>query len=219
MRGLVNVLILWTFFLPVIHSISQPNATQFFNIREIYEFSKQIELHAKIVSAEPIKEIHLFIEPEGQETHFEIVQINPQGDIAYKYDLAKNPIRSFTPITYWFRAVITDDAKYYSHKSTLEYFDNRINWQVLENDQFHIYWNQGDLSLGQTISNAAQAGLESAQTYFNISPPALLRIFAYAHAANLRSALQLPQQPWMASSTSPDLGIILMHNPCLSCVF
>lgn len=213
MRVLTSIFLIWIFILPVFRNASQSAIVQFSDIGEFYEFGREITFQAKITSEDQIKEVHLFLELEGQETRIEIVQPNPQGEIHHKYDLEKNPIRPFTRVTYWYRVITLKDAKYYSSKSTFDYLDNRFNWQDIENDQFHVYWYQGDLSFGQAILNTAQTGLRSAQTYLKVYPPIPLRIFVYANTADLQSALQLSQQSWIAGHASPDLGIILVSIP------
>lgn len=213
MRVLTNIFLIWIFILPVFRSAAQSAIVQFSDIEEFYEFGREITFQAKITSEDRIKEVHLFLEPEGQETRIEIVQPNQQGEIHHKYDLEKNPIRPFTHVTYWYRVITSRDTKYYSSKNTFDYLDNRFNWQDLENDQFHVYWYLGDLSFGQAILNTAQTGLRSAQTYLKAYPPIPLRIFVYANTADLQSALQLSQQSWVAGHASPDLGIILVSIP------
>ncbi len=171
MRTLTNIFLIWVFILPVLRGASQSAVVQFSDMGEFYEFGRAITFQAKITSEDPIKEVHLFLEPEGQETRIEIVQPNQQGEIHHKYDLEKKPIRPFTHVTYWYRVITSKDAKYYSSKNTFDYLDNRFAWQDLENDQFHVYWYQGDLTFGQAILNTAQTGLRSAQTYLKAYPP------------------------------------------------
>ncbi len=214
MRGPTSILlIIWFFILPAFNSASQSIAVQFSDVAEFYEFGKQIVFQVKITSDEQIKELNLFLEPEGQETRIETIRPNQQGEVVYAYDLEKNPLRPFTRVTYWYRVITSKDSKYYSSKNTFEYLDNRFDWQDLENDQFHVYWYQGDLSFGQMVLNVAQAGLKSAQTYLKTSPPTPLRIFVYTSTTDLQSALQLSQQSWVAGHASPDLGIILISIP------
>ncbi len=213
MRSLASISLMLFSILPAFYNISQSVAVQFSDVAEFYEFGKQIVFQVKIISDEQIKEVNLFLEPEGQETRIETIQVNQQGEIIYAYDLEKNPLRPFTHVTYWYRVITSKDAKYYSSKNTFDYLDNRFDWQDLENNQFHVYWYQGDLPFGQMVLNVAQAGLKSAQMYLKAYPPTPLRIFVYANTTDLQSALQLSQQSWIAGHANPDLGIILVSIP------
>jgi len=60
----------------------------------------------------------------------------------------------------------------------------------------------------------AQAGFKANQGILPVVPPAKsINIYAYAHAKDLQSALELSGLNWVSGHASPELGIVLVSIP------
>lgn len=168
---------------------------------------------ALVKSNPPAKEVFLFVQPDGQDTWVEKVEVTAQGEIAHQVDLVSHPIPPFSAVDYWYRVVATDGKEYKSAPQRFEYQDNRFKWQSAEDKNFKAYWYDGDLAFGQTILNTAESSLESTQNLLSAQPPRPLHIYVYSQASDLQSALQLTNQDWVAGHAAPKLGLMMISIP------
>ncbi len=175
-----------------------------------YVFGEHMSFQARILSIDPVKDVFLFIQPEGQDSAAEKMTQSGQGELAFTYDLHQNPLPPFSKVTYWYRVILEDGSQEDSGKTVFSYEDNHFTWQQLEQDGFQVNWVEGDQVFGQTALNTAKAGLESAHKYLPGTPPSPLRVFIYPTSEDLQAALQASQVPWIAGHANPKLGIIMV---------
>lgn len=174
------------------------------------EFGKQVifEIHAN--PADDISEVFLSIQPQGESVRVKQASFDKEGNVFIQYDTRTDPFHPFSQIEYWFSAVTTDSQKYESPHYNFEYADNRFSWKSLKDDLFEVYWYAGGLDFGQAALNTAKAGLQTAQTYLDVTPSAPIRIFIYETSTDLQSSLQFTQQSWIAGHANVDTRSILL---------
>ncbi len=209
---------LWLAFMLLITNLAsfQPQnsatpAIEFSGLAAEYSFGEKITFHFIVSNLEQVKEIYLFLKPAGDATITK--NISPAlsfGTMQYVYDLSQQPLRPFTTVTYWFRAVTNDNVQVQSEQKTFTYEDNRFTWQTLEDGNFQVHWIDGDLVFGQAIMNAAQIGLRYAGTILPAKITDPLNIYVYDNSSDLQSALSLGQATWVAGHASPELGTLLV---------
>jgi hypothetical protein len=175
-----------------------------------YVFGEHMSFQARILSIDPVKDVYVFIQPEGQDSAAEKMTQSGQGELSFTYDLHQNPLPPFSKVTYWYRVVLGDGSQDDSGKTVFSYEDNHFTWQQLEQDGFQVNWVEGDLVFGQTALNTAKAGLEAAHKYLPGNPPSPLRVFIYPTAEDLQAALQASQVSWIAGHANPKLGMIMV---------
>jgi hypothetical protein len=183
------------------------------NITVLYKYGEQADFSVQLTPIDQVKDLYLFIQPTGQDTIVRQIKIDPSGQIRHSLDLKQVPLRPFTTIQFWFRVLTQDNQQIESPRQTLDYFDNRFNWQTLKEAPFEVFWYGRDISFGQALLNNAKNGLISAQSYLEAAPPIPIRVYAYSSMQDLQSALQLGQQPWVAGHASPDLGVVMVSIP------
>jgi hypothetical protein len=191
-----------------LHSL--PSQVSITDLGVTYIFGESMSFQARIFSIDPIKDVFLFIQPEGQDSMAEKMTLSTQGELSYNYDLHQKPLPPFSKITYWYRVVLADGSQEESGKNVFSYEDNHFTWQKLDQDGFQVYWVVGDLIFGQSALNTAKAGLDSAHKYLPGNPPSPLRIFIYPTSDDLQAALQASQISWIAGHANPQLGIIMV---------
>lgn len=174
------------------------------------EFGKQITFKIHLDPAGEITEVFLSIQPQGESARVKPAALDEEGNVLIQYDTRADPFHPFSQIEYWFSAVTTGGQKYESLHFNFEYVDNRFVWKSLEDEPFEVHWYSGGLDFGQAALNTAKAGLEAAQTYLDVSPPAPIRIFIYETSADLQSSMQFNQQSWIAGHASTDTRSILL---------
>jgi hypothetical protein len=202
---LLLILILANNLLPV-----QPAQVSITDLGVSYVFGESMSFQARIFSVDPIQDVFLFIQPEGQDSTAEKMTLSGLGELSYVYDLHQKPLPPFSRVTYWYRAVLGDGSQEDSGKTVFSYDDNHFTWQQLEQDGFQVNWVDGDQAFGQTALNTAKAGLDSAHKYLPGDPPSPLRIFIYPTSEDLQAALQASQVSWIAGHANPKLGIIMV---------
>ena len=178
-----------------------------------YEFGKQILFFTTIQAAREIQSVDLFIRPSGESTRVLAISPGANGRISEAYDLTQHPLRPFSQVDYWYRVALIDGSDISSSVSSFFYEDNRFDWKRLEENGFEAAWQEGDSNFGQAILNVSQTGWANVQMYLQANLPKPLRVYVYASATDLQSALQLTNTPWVAGHASPDLGVVLVSIP------
>jgi hypothetical protein len=213
LRKIFILLLLITSLLGTAFIPPAQTALQFSSISSEYEFGRYIDFKAVIQSASPLQSVDLFIRPAGESTRVVRLTPSPDGQIASRYDLVQYPLRPFSQVDYWFRVTTADGNTYSSVERSFYYEDNRFEWQTLNENGFQAAWQEGGLDFGQSILNVVQISWASVQMYLPAEPPIPLRVYVYSRAADLQSALQVTNTPWIAGHASPDLGVLLVSIP------
>jgi hypothetical protein len=186
----------------------------FSDVSIFYEFGKEVIFQTTIQPYEGIRDVYLFIQPEGQNARSESITPNENGEVIYSYDAAATPLRPFANTDYWFQATLETDEVVESQKYSFFYEDNRFEWQRLEENGFQINWQGKDASFGQAVLDIAEQSLEIASNYVPAEPPELLKIYVYENASDVQTALNLGQfKSWVAGHASPDLATVLISVP------
>ncbi len=208
--------ILFLLIAGLLRTTSSPSAQsvlQFSNISSVYEFGKHIDFNVSIYSESPLQSIDLFIRPAGESTRVVKLEPSADGQIASRYDLIQHPLRPFSQVDYWFRVTLADGRTFSSEERSFFYEDNRFEWKKLEENGFEAAWLEGGTDFGQSILNVIQTSWKNVQIYLPAQPPMPLRVYVYPRAADLQSALQMTNTPWVAGHASPDLGVVLVSIP------
>lgn len=180
------------------------------------QFGEQITFRVRIQPADNVKELVVFITPEGQATVWQRIsleQASAEGEYLQTIKARQLILFPFSTVAYRFEVILKDNRSLSSATYTFTYEDNRFVWQDLKSGIFQIYWNSDDLTLGQEIANIAQEGLQRGQQLLDIQPPEQLRIYAYTKSSDLQEALQLTSQPWVAGHATPELAMIMISIP------
>jgi len=183
-----------------------------YEVRDVvafYTYGQNVTFQARINPPTGVEAVDLMIQPEGQTTRIEPVSWTKSGEILFDYDLVAHPLRPFGRTYYWFR-LVTDGGEITTPSYWFDYVDNRFTWQTLTNEYFEIQWQGEDRTFGQQVQNIATTALDSAQKVLPIAPPLPLKIFIYANAEDLQSALPGIAETWAAGHASPDLKVILL---------
>ncbi|MCJ7660155.1 MAG: peptidase MA family metallohydrolase [Anaerolineales bacterium] len=179
-----------------------------------FTFGGSIKFHATLQSASPVEEVAVFIQAEGQIDAETIpADFNSSGTIDAEFDLSQHPLRGFSEITYWYRVTLKNGEVFTSEEYQFIYEDSRFDWQTLQSGDFEVHWFEGEVDFAQEMVNIAAASLERAQSYLPITLTETIHIYAYDSAKELRSALQLSGQDWVAGHADPDLGVVLVSLP------
>ena len=132
-------------------------------------------------------------------------------------DLRQNPLPPFSPVEYWW--IITLVLGGVSHKIetehyTVEYVDNRFDWQIARSGQVTLYWYEGDLSYGQMAADVASNALEEIAADLEILPPENTSVYVYSSSNHLRSGLQVGGREWVGGHAHPSLSVVFVAiNP------
>ncbi len=180
------------------------------------QFGEQITFRVRIEPPDNVKELVVYITPEGQSTVWQRISLeqdNPQNEFIQSIKARQLVLFPFSRVAYRFEVILNDSRSLSSGTSYFTYEDNRFEWQSLKEGIFQIRWNGDDATLGQEIANIAQEGLQRGQQLLDVQPPKLLRIYAYSKSADLQEALQLTSQPWVAGHATPELSMIMISIP------
>ena len=206
----------WLFLLGVIGNLAMSPAittNQFVsNGSATYTFGENISFSATFDAPEKIRQLLLYIEPEGQNVRIVNISGDFQDEIQIDYDLRTNPIPPFSNVRYWFQANLEDQSVLNSEHYEFNYFDNRFEWRELNSDHFKIFWTSSDVVFGQMVLNVAELSLQNIGNILLATQDKPIVIFVYDNPDELQSALQLAQASWSAAHADPNLGVILVSK-------
>jgi hypothetical protein len=218
-KGIINFLLIFI--------ITLGNNTHTFQTKEMknsyiqdpvvdYIFGEYIQFELTFTKNEvfdSIQSIFISIHPKSQDPILEEVFWEDGGVAIYYLDTQVNSINPFAEIQFFYRILYHDGEVLISEVFSFIYEDNHFDWEYLEDDNFQVYWYDGDLNMGQTILNVANSGLKAAQIYLPAEFQFPIRIYAYANADDLQTSLKLVQENWIAGHASPELGVIMISVP------
>ncbi|MEJ2485947.1 MAG: peptidase MA family metallohydrolase [Anaerolineales bacterium] len=200
--------------------LSKPTAAQTtfplsnFQVNSI--FGESITFSANIDPETPFESIDLIFRPisNGASTVIPAAlesvnlvvanyQINPQDYI---------PV--FSTIEYWYNIKFQDGSQKQSPKERFIYQDNRFEWEHVQfDDNYQIYWTEGNLAFGQAVYDSIQQSIDSYSKYLDLPTPDTLYVYIYRNDSQLQMALNITNARWIAGHANPAENIIVTSIP------
>lgn len=186
-----------------------------FNPKVQYRFGEWIEIKAEINELLVIDNISIVVTSDvgGLENSI-IKEISIENNFNISILLSDSDldwIKAFSNVKYKFVFSLSDGNQASSQEFEFYYKDNRFDWKFNENENFIVYWYQGDVGFAQTILDAAQNTLPFSTQFLNISsPPDKIEIYVYPDSNILREALISSGQDWIVGQANPESNIILV---------
>ena len=179
-----------------------------------YEYGAEIIFTGKFNSKIPIEKAHLFFKGgTASDTLSGEASLTDDGTYTYVHDLAKDPIRAFSTIEYWFDLTLADGQTVTSPKNLILYEDNRHAWEQRDRSPFRVHWYEGDTAFAQDILDVAELSLKNAQSYLPLSLDSTVNIYAYSNAKDMREVLSSFRKSWVGAHADPDLGVMVLSLP------
>jgi hypothetical protein len=182
-----------------------------------YDYGTEMRFKAEIEAPTPVSRAALFYRVLG-ETEAEVIYAGLQnGDTTHAsvtVDLHERSLPPFSTVLYWWHLDFVDGGAYEMVPASLEYIDNRFEWQSLSSDPIEIHWVEGDLTFGQRALDIATASIAGIGGDLGLPPPARARVFIYPTYEQLQAGLQIGGRAWVAGRAEPELGVLLLaHDP------
>lgn len=178
-----------------------------------YTFGGQVVFHLTLPSSDEGQAVQVFFRNQGDAETFSGEMSLDGNQAVYVHDLASQPLRPFSTIEYWYLVAPPEGTPATTEVNTFQYIDNRFQWQSLENEYFRVHWYDGDASFGQSILEAARAGVARAQSLLPVDILKPVDIYAYASGKEMQSTLRLGGLNWVAGHADPDLNLVLVSLP------
>lgn len=192
----------------------QAQASGGWPVQASYQFGQNILFETIPSQDTPASQVDLILDVQGEpNTRVIAAEKNESGTWQVDYDLREHPIRAFSKIVYWFEAEIAGSEQIETQHGSLDYLDNRFEWQSRSQGIFEVHWYEGDTAFAQQLLDAAHQGLENAQQILPLSPPERVQLYAYASGRHMREAIQLAGDDWVAAHTSPDMAVMVLSLP------
>lgn len=179
-----------------------------------YRFGETLIFRAEEAVDQPVQEVLLILEVPGTPPFTGAANLSPEGEIHFTYNLAQRPLPPFVTVTYQYRLILESGEELTSASYSFSYHDNRMDWKVLEEGDFSIYWYQGDLPFARQAANAAQKG--RTRILELLQQPDLERpidIYLYASDQDLEATLAVTVASWASGHAQPELGSVVVSLP------
>lgn len=178
-----------------------------------YSFGQQVTFIAELPEGLTPVGVQVFFRPKGDTNTVSGQAVLEPGRAVYIHDLARQSLRPFAEIEYWFSTTMVDGTSQVSQVFSFYYEDNRFAWKSLQDGLFRVHWYEGDITFGQMILDVARTGLQKAKQLFDYPELELVDIYAYANGNDLRSSMQLVSLPMVAGHADPALGLMIVSLP------
>ncbi len=181
------------------------------DVKADYTFGEKISFSATIISKSSIQSAHLLFQVEGDPNTRTIpLEVARGGKTTYTHLIHDGLIRPFSRLNYWYHLILVGNESFDSDHYSLQYDDNRYQWQTIKNSNLSLHWVTGDLSFGQAAFDTANAGYKAIQALIPITPGNPIQIYIYSSAADVQNTLNLGGTTWLGGHASPDLGVVLV---------
>lgn len=178
-----------------------------------YTFGQSMHFLLRVKNRVPITGATLFFNtPEMTSTYVVDFDVEVATEVELRHDLALTQLRlaPFTTVRYWWR-VVTEDGAFTVEEKTLEYIDDRFQWQTLETveeEGITVNWTAADSSLGQSALDVVAEARPRLEEIFtsDLTP---VEIYIYPSMADLRTALRLTGRDWVGADAIPELNVVL----------
>lgn len=179
-----------------------------------YTFGESITFKATLRSDDPVKEVQVFLRPQGENrTIVGTAELRQDGELVFVYDPSPQRLRAFSRIEYWFDIIQDNGSITTSPTFSFLYEDNRYEWRSLSRQPFHVHWYDGDVEFAQNVLDVAHEGLKKAQRLLMLKQPEEVHIYVYASGAELSSTLRLAKRDGIAGHADVDLALIMVALP------
>ena len=179
-----------------------------------YVFGESLAFRAVLDSTEDIDKVVLFIQA-AEQTDLEIfpVEIDRLGNLSADIDLQEFPLPGFADISYWYQVSTSRGETFQTPVYTFVYQDNRYEWEMVSDEQFHIHWYSGDLDFGEELLNVTLVASRNIQDLLDIFVPDSLDVYAYESIEDMQAALPSVGSYWIAGHAAPMQEVILVSLP------
>ena len=178
-----------------------------------YTFGGRVNFRLTFPDSTPVQSAQVFLRSQGDAQTLSGDMMLNGVEATYVHDLTSQPLRAFTTIEYWFFITPQAGEAYLTEPHTFLYLDNRFQWQTLEDELFRVHWYAGDAAFGQSVMDAARAGLERAESLLQLGESRPVDIYVYASGKELQSTLRLAGLDWVAGHADPDLNLMVVSLP------
>lgn len=184
--------------------------------RAITDFPNTIAFAIEGSSTLPVAKIYLEYGSDKHSLVSEVSRVEPEyaTDVkimtSWAWEMKKSG--SVPPGTrVWWRWRITDEADrtYVTERQTVIFEDTRYQWQVEVAEDLDIYWHSLGADLVGELTEGVESRLSRLELNVDIPEERKPRVFVYADADELRSAVLFTQE-WTGALAFPDYNIILI---------
>ncbi len=185
-----------------------------------YTFRESVNFELAGETAVPIEEITLLINSQSLTNPY-FVRINSweveDNVVRISYPVAPSTLQllPFTTVIYWWEIKFKDETAVIPAQSFV-YEDDRLVWQSLDADPWHIYWTGNDADLGSIGLQIAQESQSRLGAVLAVDDSLPVHVYIYPSFADMRAAFRLNGlKEWAGKVTDPlpEVVMVTAVNP------
>ncbi len=173
------------------------------SINVSYTFGKELKLTAQIQSGDPIQDVQVFFQPEGDSVYAGYVSPDPAGQVSYRFDLSQQPFSPFTTINYWIK-VRDQGSEWTTPTQSFFYADNRFSWKTVNTQNVNIHWYSGTDDLGNEAEKIIGTGLASINKFLPSVGSTQYDVYLYTSRTDIEDALRFSGMPSISGLSLPE---------------
>jgi hypothetical protein len=179
-----------------------------------YQFGQVMRFGLNLDDHNGVEKVTLFFRTPDLPSTFSIdLDIYPVSDVAtHDLDLTSFQLAPFTTVTYWWRTEDMVGNVETIHDKTIEYIDDRFEWNTLGEGDLVVHWTGDEVSIGQAALDVAGETLPELMEIYGAEPAEAMHLYVYPSVSDLRAALLLAGRDWIGAHGHPELGVILVST-------
>jgi hypothetical protein len=178
-----------------------------------YTFGGLLNFHQFFPADAPVQAAQVFFRSQGDTQTFSGDMTLNGSEAYYTHNLTNQPLRAFSTVEYWYYITPQSGEPYYTEPQSFDYLDNRYQWQSLEDELFRVHWYVGDAEFGQSLMDAAHAGLERAEKLLQLGEQQQVDTYVYGSGKEMQSTLRLGGLNWVAGHADPEMNVMMVSLP------
>lgn len=119
-------------------------------------------------------------------------------------------IAPFAKVAYWWELHSEEGQTVNVPSQTILYDDNRFLWQQVAAPTVHVYWTTPGVEVGEAAIAVFESIWPDIQSILPASLAEPLPVYIYPSSSDLRTALNLTEQPFAQGHVDPALGVVLV---------
>ena len=176
-------------------------------------FRDHITFSIRVQGDHPITEARLLYRVEGlPATARGDADFEPGADIeaTFTIDQRRDYLPPGAELTYWWKITDQVGGTLKTDPQSLQYMDDRRDWETLENERLALYWYKGGQSFGEALFEQANITLDQIENEAGVYVEKQVRIFIYGSHRDLLDSIAVGAQEWTGGQAFTEFGVVVL---------
>lgn len=192
---------------------SAPSSLQATDTGVVAQFPDSLEFTVSAEGPQPVTDIRLLYQIDKM-NYLPVVseswatfEPSTNVDATWTWDMRRSSLPPSARITYWWKVRDASGATVETAPTTVNFNDDRYEWQSIESGAVTLFWYYGDEAFAQELLDVCDEAIETLAVDVGARVDRHIGVYIYSSAADLRDAMVYAQE-WTGGVAFTNYGII-----------